>query len=123
MDNKKRIYEMLDNLCESVYKMAREYRKNNFSLINKRPDLVLVCSYKTYYEIRGNMSDKIYYHKNLPYYDIPILIIIGFYIPVILRKDLPDETVFQLMYREDYERLEKEEMYKKLMSLWEDKEW
>lgn len=119
--DKQGIYKMIDSLCESVYKMDIEYRKNNFSLINKKkPDLVLICSYKIYCEIRGNMSNKIYYYKDIPYYNIPILIIIGFHIPVILRNDLPDETVFQLMYREDYERLEKEEIYKKLMSLWED---
>lgn len=108
---------MIENLCEAVYKMYNGYSRDKYTA--KEPQLVMLCSPKCYYEIREEMSDKIRYERNLKEYGIPILYIIGIKVPVVLRKDMPEDIQFQIMYRENYERLEKEEMYRKFMDMWE----
>lgn len=108
---------MIDELCEIVYKMYSDYGKDRYT--TKEPQLVMLCSPECYYKIRGEMSDKIFYERNLKEYDIPILYIIGIKVPVVLRRDMPENVEFQIMYRENYERLEREEMLKKFMAMWE----
>lgn len=107
---------MIDKLCETVYKMYVDYSRDKYT--TKEPQLVMLCSPKCYSEIRGEMSDKIRYERNVKGYDIPILYIIGIKVPVVLRRDMPENVEFQIMYRENYERLEQEEMYKKFMEMW-----
>ena len=108
---------MIENLCEAVYKMYSDYSRDRYTA--KEPQLVMLCSPKCYHEIRGELSDKIQYERNLKGYDIPILYIIGIKVPVIIRRDMPEEVEFQIMYRENYERQEQEEMFKRFMDMWE----
>lgn len=106
---------MIDSLYDAVYKMTKIHNETYAGL--KRCELVMMCPHKIYAEIRGTMSDKIFYVRDVPNYQIPILQICGINIPVILRYDMPNNVDFQLMYRKDYERLEQEEMYKKLIAM------
>ena len=106
---------MIDSLCDAVYQMTKIHNESFAGL--KRCELVMVCSHKAYAEIRGTASDKIFYIRDVPNYQIPILRIIGIDIPVILKMDMPNNVDFQLMFRKDYERLEQEEMYKKLVAM------
>lgn len=110
---------MIDKLCETVYKMYVDYSRDKYT--TKKPQLVMLCSPKCYCEIRGEMSNKIRYERNLKEYDIAILSIIGIQVPVVLRRDMPENVEFQIMYREDYERLEQEEMFKKFIEMWSER--
>ena len=107
---------MIENLCEVVYKMYNDYSRDKY--ITKEPQLVMLCSPECYCKIRAEMSEKIRYERELREYNIPILYIIGIKVPVVLRRDMPEDVQFQIMYRENYERLEKEEMYRKFMDMW-----
>lgn len=109
---------MIENLCEAVYKMYSDYSRDRYTA--KEPQIVLLCSPKTYCEIRGTYYEKIRYEKNSRKYDIPILYIIGIKVPVIIRRDMPENVEFQIMYREDYERLKQEELFKEFMEMWSD---
>lgn len=110
---------MIEKLIECVYKMYNDYSRDKYT--TKEPQLVMVCSPKTYLEIRGEMSDRVRYYKDIKGYDIPVLYIIGIKVPVVLRRDMPEDVKFQIMYRENYERLEQEEMFRKFMNMWEEK--
>lgn len=108
---------MIENLIEAVYKMYTQY--DDISYCKRKPEIVMICTPKAYCEIRGKISDKIRYERDIPNYHIPILEIIGIRIPVIIRNDMPENVEFQLMYRKEYERLEQEEMYKRIIAMFE----
>ena len=108
---------MIENLCETVYKMYSDYSKDRYTA--KEPQLVLLCSPECYCRIRGELSDKIRYERDLKNYNIPILDIIGIKVPVVIRRDMPKNVEFTIMYRENYERQEQEEMFKRFMNMWE----
>lgn len=108
---------MIEKLCEMVYKMYTDYDRDRIT--TKECQLVMLCSPECYCKIRGEMSDKIRYERDLRKYDIPILYIIGIKVPVVLRRDMPENVEFQIMYRENYERLEQEEMFRKFLDMWE----
>ena len=107
---------MIENLCETVDKMYSDYSEG-YKATN--PQLVMLCSPECYCRIRGELSDKIRYEGNLKNYDIPILYIIGIRVPVVIRVDMPKNVEFTIMYRENYERQEQEELFKKFMDMWE----
>lgn len=108
---------MIDSLCENVYKMTIKWNEEHF--IRENPEIVMLCTPKTYCEIRKEMSDRIQYERELREYGIPILTIIGIRVPVVIRNDMPKNVEYQLMFRKDYERLEQEEMYKKLLAMFD----
>lgn len=108
---------MIENLCETVYKMYSDYSRDRYTA--KEPQLVMLCSPECYYRIRGELSNKIRYERDLKNYNIPILYIIGIKVPVVIRRDMPKNVEFTIMYRENYERQEQEEMFKRFMDMWE----
>ena len=108
---------MIENLCETVYKMYSDYSRDRYTA--KKPQLVMLCSPECYCRIRGELSDKIRYERNSKNYNIPILYIIGIKVPVVIRGDMPKNVEFTIMYRENYERQEQEELFKKFMDMWE----
>lgn len=108
---------MIENLCETVYKMYSDYSRDRYTA--KEPQLVMLCSPECYCRIRGELSDKIRYERDLKNYNIPILYIIGIKVPVVIRRDMPKNVEFTIMYRENYERQEQEEMFKRFMDMWE----
>lgn len=108
---------MIENLCETVYKMYCDYSRDRYTA--KKPQLVMLCSPEYYCRIRGELSDKIRYEGNLKNYNILILYIMGIRVPVVIRSDMPKNVEFTIMYRENYERQEQEEMFKRFMDMWE----
>lgn len=108
---------MIENLCETVYKMYSDYSRDRYTAIV--PQLVMLCSPECYCRIRGELSDKIRYERNSKNYNIPILYINGIRVPVVIRGDMPKNVEFTIMYRENYERQEQEELFKKFMDMWE----
>lgn len=108
---------MIENLCETVYKMYSDYSRDRYTA--KEPQLVMLCSPECYCRIREELLDKIRYERNSKNYNIPILYIIGIKVPVVIRSDMPKNVEFKIMYRENYERQEQEEMLKRFMDMWE----
>ena len=108
---------MIENLCKTVYKMYSDYSRDRYT--TKEPQLVMLCSPECYCRIRGELSDKIRYERDLKNYNIPILYIIGIKVPVVIRRDMSKNVEFTIMYRENYERQEQEEMFKRFMDMWE----
>ena len=108
---------MIDSLCDNVYQMIIKWNNENFGM--KKPEIVMICKPSFYHQLRGEVSDKIQYIKDDYRYQIPFLNIIGLKVPVVIKNDMPQNIEYTLMFRKDYERLEKEEMYKRFLAMFD----
>ena len=103
----------INDLIDNVYKMANLWEESHYT----QPELVLVCSPKYYNELRTEYKDKIRYVKSDYQYRIEFLNIIGIKVPVIISNEMQENVEYTLMFRNDYERLEKERLYSKFMTM------
>ena len=105
----------IDDLVDAVWEMIKKWEGSHYN----QPEIVMLCSPKYYCELREMYNDKICYVKSDFNYQIEFLNIIGLKVPVVIRNDMPKNVEYTLMFREDYERQEKEELYRKLYNMFE----
>jgi hypothetical protein len=108
---------MIDSLCDNVYQMIVKWNENTYCI--SEPQIVMICKPSFYYQLQSEVSDKIQYIKDDYQYQIPFLNIIGLKVPVVIKNDMPKNIEYTLMFRKEYERLEKEEMYKKFIAMFD----
>lgn len=107
---------MENKLVDNVYTMIKKWDETHFSY--NGPEIVMICSPEYYFkELRGKESDRIHYIRTDPNYQIEFISIIGIKIPVIVSNELNECIEYQLMFRKEYEELEKERLYKKFYAM------
>lgn len=111
----------MNKLIDNIYKMIKEWGKDNYW---GDPEIVLLCSPEYYCNVlrKHQDIDKSYYIKSDYDYGIEFFSIIGLKVPVIISHDLEKNTEYKLMFRDDYELLEKEKIYNKIIAMF-DKRW
>jgi hypothetical protein len=108
----------MNDLIDNIYKMIRIHEENNY--FSKAPEIVLLCTPEYYHKtIRAEKDQRIYYLGNDIGKDFLRLEIIGLRVPLVIDSELKDNIQYTLMFREDYERLEKEKMYKRFLDMWD----
>lgn len=106
----------MNDLIDNIYKMIKIHEENNY--FSKTPEIVMMCTLKYYHEtIRAEHEQRIRYLGDDIKNNFIMLEIIGLRVPLII-ETLPNNIQYTLMFREDYERLEKEKMYKRFLDMW-----
>lgn len=108
---------MENELIDNVWKMVEKWNKENFGY--NQPEIVLICSPNYYGHLRSDYEDRIHYIRSDYQYKIEFLEIIGLKVPVIIGDNLPKNIEYQLMFKKDYERQEKEKLYMKLNAMFD----
>ena len=106
---------METDLIDNVYKMITKWNKDNYEMT--KPEIVLISNPAYYYKLREEYKEKIRYLKSDYQYNIEFLNIIGIKVPVVISNEMPEDVEYTLMFRNDYERLEKERLYSKFMTM------
>lgn len=105
----------MNELIDNFYTMIQKYEETHY--IGK-PEIVMICTPDYYCKTLREMRDNRFYYKgddienNFIHFEI-----IGVRVPLIVKK-LKNNIDYQLMFREDYEAMEKEEMYKRFYKMW-----
>lgn len=106
----------MNDLIDNIYKMITIYQENNY--YSKEPQIVMMCTPEYYLKtIRADKDQKISYLGDDIRKNFIRLEIIGLRVPLIIER-LENNVQYKLMLREDYERLEKEKMYKRFLDMW-----
>ena len=106
----------MEDLIDNIYKMITIYQENNY--FSKEPQIVMMCTPEYYHKtIRADKEQKVVYLGNDIKNKFIMLEIIGLRVPLII-EDLDNNIQYTLMFREDYERHEKEKMYKRFLDMW-----
>ena len=108
---------MEDDLIDNVWKMIEKWNEEHFGY--NRPEIVLIASPNYYGHLISDYKDKIHYIKSDYQYKIEFLEIIGVKVPVIIDNELLKNVEYTLMFKKDYERLEKEKLYMKLNAMFD----
>lgn len=107
---------MNKDLIDNIYEMIKIHHENNY--FSSTPEIVMICTPKYYCEtIRANQEQRICYLGDDIKNNFIRLEIIGLKVPLIL-EELENNVQYKLMFREDYERLEKEKMYQRFINMW-----
>ena len=76
----------------------------------ERFNIVILMQPKTFIELRSELNGDIKRDKDL---GVNFIYIFGRATPVIINDELPEDVEFQMMTQQDYERMEKEEMFRR----------
>lgn len=107
----------MNDLIDNIYKMIAIYQENNY--YSKKPEIVMICTPEYYLKtIRAEQDQRICYLGDDIGKDFIRLEIIGLKVPLLVTH-LENNVQYKLMFREDYERLEKEKMYKRFLDMWD----
>lgn len=102
---------MKNDLIDNIYKMIDIWNETNYT----DPEIVLVCNAKYYTKLVEEYLEKMMHIKNE--YGIRFLNVMGIKVPVVISEDIKKDVDYILMFRKDYERLEKERLYSKIISM------
>ena len=80
----------------------------------KKFNVIILMHPKVFLELRDESLFGIRRDKDIECYFVSIF---GSEVPILIRRDLPEEVEFQMMTQQDYERLRKEELYKELSTM------
>ena len=108
----------MKNLIDNFYEMVKNWEKfNSYG----DPEIVLLCSPKFYYEdIRASKDFFAQYYIRSDFDNkIDFLSIMGIRVPTIISKDLGENVEYKLMFRKEYEEIEKEKLYHKFIKTFE----
>lgn len=107
----------MNELIDNFYKMITIYQENNY--YSKKPEIVMMCTPEYYLKtIRAEQDRRLCYLGDDIVNKFIRLEIIGLRVPLIITH-LENNIQYKLMFREDYERLEKEKMYKRFLDMWD----
>ena len=114
---------MSEEISKAYYDMISNYYfdKRYMTEYNKA-QVVLIISPKAYYELRAELNDKAKYMKSCFNENIDYFSILGNKVPVIIDESLPENIDFIFQYREDYERLEQQKLFKRFYKMFEELE-
>ena len=106
----------MNELIDNIYKMIAKWHETNY--FRNEPEIVMLCTPEYYIKtIRAENDQRVYYLGDDRENNFIRLEIIGLRVPLIIEK-LEDNVQYKLMFREDYEVLEKEKMYKRFLDMW-----
>lgn len=109
---------MKDDLIDNVWTMIEKWNEVHFRF--NPPEIVLIARPNYYHHLRSrDYKNKIYYIKSDYQYGIDFFEILGLKVPVIIDNELPKNVEYTLMFKKDYERLEKEKLYMKLNAMFD----
>lgn len=114
---------MSEEISKAYYDMISNYYfdKRYMTEYNKA-QVVLIISPKSYWETRTEQNDKVIYLKSNYDINIDYFSILGNKVPVIIDESLPENIYFIFQYREDYERLEQQKLFKRFYKMFEELE-
>lgn len=108
----------MNDLIDNIYEMIRIHEKNNW--FSKAPEIVMICTPEYYCKtIMADAEQRVCYLGEDRKNKFIKLEIIGLKVPLILDNELKDNIQYTLMFRENYEKLEKEKMYKRFLDMWD----
>lgn len=109
---------MKDDLIDNVWTMIKTWNEVHFGF--NPPKIVLIASPNYYHHLKSRgYKNKIYYIKSDYQYGIDFFEILWLKVPVIIDNELPKNVEYTLMFKKDYERLEKEKLYMKLNAMFD----
>ena len=101
---------LIDKILDTVHTMYFKHKQDFLGEVS----MVMIVTPKTYYELRAEANENITYLNTDIIHNIHFLNVAGLKLPVVIQDDLPDNVLFQIMYEEDFTRLEKEKLYERL---------
>lgn len=106
----------MNDLIDNIYKMITIYHENHY--FSNTPEIVMMCTPEYYCKtIMAETERRVCYLGEDRENRFIRLEIIGLRVPLII-ENLENNVQYKLMFREDYERLEKEKMYKRFLDMW-----
>lgn len=107
IDNEKRVTK---NIIDAYIKLRdtigiSEYKKFN---------VIILMHPKVFLELQAEFPFGIRRDKDIECYFVSIF---GSEVPILIRRDIPEEMEFQMMTQQDYERLREKELYKELNTM------
>lgn len=108
----------MDKLINDFHEMVKNWEKfNSYG----DPEIVLLCSTKFYCENMLASKEFFYQYYIKSDYDnkIEFFSIMGIRVPVIISYDLDKNTDYKLMFRKEYEEIEKEKLYSKFLAMFD----
>ena len=98
------------NIIDAYIKLRDKVDISAFERFN----VIILMHPKTFLELRAEYPYGIRMDKDIECHFVNIF---GRETPILINRDLPEEVEFQMMTQQDYERLEKEELYKRFDKL------
>ena len=94
------------SIIDAYIKLRSEVDISTYSRFN----IVIIMHPKTFLEFRNELPYDMRVDKDIECY---FIIIFGRETPVLINRDMPENIEFQIMTQQDFERQEKEILYKK----------
>lgn len=111
---------MLNRLCDAIFKLRQLAYSNRFFNTDDMKIIVIVSPYAMN-TLRAELKSTqcIYYKEIDKYTRVTFFGLFGQKIPFILDNTLPKDVEFQVMFRKDYERIEKEKLIEKFCKIFD----
>lgn len=112
---------MLNRLCDAVFRLRQLAYSDRFFNTDDMKIIVIVSPYAMV-TLRAELESTqyIYYKKVDKYTGVTFFELFGQKIPFILDNTLSKDVEFQVMFRKDYERIEKEKLIEKFYKIFDD---
>jgi hypothetical protein len=112
---------MLNKLCDAVFRLRQLAYSDRFSNTDDMKIIVIVSPYAMN-TLRAELKSTQYiYHKEVDKYtSVTFFELFGQKIPFILDNTLSKDVAFQVMFRKDYESIEKEKLIEKFYKIFDD---
>lgn len=111
---------MLNRLCDAIFKLRQLAYSDRFFNTDDMKIIVIVSPYAMN-TLRAELkfTQCIYYKKVDNYTSVTFFELFGQKIPFILDNTLSKDVEFQVMFRKDYERIEKEKLTEKFYKIFD----
>lgn len=97
-------------ITENIINAYIELRDKVDINVLERFNVVIIMHPKTFMEFRAELPYGMRVDNDIECYFIDLF---GIKTPVLMNREMPEEIEFQIMTQQDYERIEKEKLYKK----------